>query len=84
MWCVMQDKKKLAIVESEKYQEKTQNTRSRKILETRSSDDNRNRYFIRLETPSSSQSLFPRSVYLVNVVIGILLLIVISWDVLSC
>lgn len=83
----MQDEKELLIVRSEKNSKKAQNTSSRENLETRShhsSDVNRKGSFIVLETPLSSQNQFPRSVYLVNVVIGILLLIVISWDVLSC
>ncbi|TKY64173.1 NTM 9 [Spatholobus suberectus] len=78
-------RKELLTVKSEKDQKNAQNTSSRENLETRrhqSSDVNRKGSFIYMET--SSQSVYPRSVYLVNVVMGILLLIVISWEILSC
>ncbi|XP_061340888.1 NAC domain-containing protein 62-like [Gastrolobium bilobum] len=81
----LEAKKQLPIVESEKDKKKVQNTSSRENLAFRShqsSDVNGIGSFFRLETPS--QSLFPRSVYLANVVLGILLLIVISWEALSC
>ncbi|KAL1367151.1 hypothetical protein HN51_021210 [Arachis hypogaea] len=81
----LEDKKKLTTVEqSRRDQEKAQKTSPGKKLETRSSDVNRIGSFIHLEPCSSSESLTPRAVYLVNVVIGILLLLAISWDVLSC
>ncbi|KAL2336319.1 hypothetical protein Fmac_010765 [Flemingia macrophylla] len=67
--------KKLGTVRSEK---------NVKIVPNQSSDVNKNGSFIYMEPISPNQSLFPRSVCLVNVVIGILLLIVISWEVLSC
>ncbi|KAG5107313.1 hypothetical protein JHK84_044220 [Glycine max] len=78
--------KELLTVKSEKDQKNAQNTSSRGNLKNKSqqsSDVNNNGSFFYMEM-TSNQSLFPRSVYLVNVVIGILLLIVISWDVLSC
>ncbi|ESW07336.1 hypothetical protein PHAVU_010G121100 [Phaseolus vulgaris] len=80
-------RKELVTVKSEKDQKSTQNTSSRGILKIRShqsSNVNSKSSFFYMETTSSNQNLFPRSVYLVNVVIGILLLIVISWDVLLC
>ncbi|KAK4268977.1 hypothetical protein QN277_022193 [Acacia crassicarpa] len=40
--------------------------------------------FIQLETPSSSQNLSSPSVYLGNVVIGLVLFVVIIWEMLSC
>ncbi|KAL2336322.1 hypothetical protein Fmac_010768 [Flemingia macrophylla] len=66
--------KKLGTVRSEK---------NVKIVPNQSSDVNKNGSFIYMEPISPNQSLFPRSVCLVNVVIGILLLIVISWEVSS-
>ncbi|KAK7294564.1 hypothetical protein RJT34_17453 [Clitoria ternatea] len=77
--------KRLLIVESEKDQKNAQNRSSRENTETRSRQSfnvDRKGSFIIMETPLSSQSLFPRSVYLFNIVIGILLLIMITWDVL--
>ncbi|KAL2625290.1 hypothetical protein AAZX31_07G046500 [Glycine max] len=79
-------RKELLTVKSEKDQKNAQNASLRgnfKNKSQQSSDVNNNGSFFYMET-ASNRSLFPRSVYLVNVVIGILLLIVISWDVLSC
>ncbi|KAK7389722.1 hypothetical protein VNO78_25000 [Psophocarpus tetragonolobus] len=78
-------RKELLNVKSEKDQKNAQNTTSRGKFKSRSpqsSDFNNSGSFFYMER--TSNHLFPRSVYLVNVVIGILLLIVISWDVLTC
>ncbi|XP_027334668.1 NAC domain-containing protein 105-like [Abrus precatorius] len=78
---------KLTVEESGKDLKNAQNSSSKENFQTKSHQSsyvNKKGSFIFLETPSSCQSLVPRSVYLVNVVIGIVLLIVISLDVLSC
>ncbi|XP_027334669.1 NAC domain-containing protein 89-like [Abrus precatorius] len=83
----VEDLKELTVVESGKDLNNAQNSNSKENFQTKrhqSSYVNKKGSFIFLETPSSCQSLVPRSVYLVNVVIGIVLLIVISLDVLSC
>ncbi|BAT98206.1 NAC domain-containing protein [Vigna angularis] len=81
----VETRRELVTVKSEKDQKNAQNSSSRRILKTgshQSSDVNSKGSFLYMETISSNQNLFPRSVYLFNVVIGIVLLIVISLDVL--
>ncbi|XP_061359229.1 NAC domain-containing protein 69-like [Gastrolobium bilobum] len=73
-------------LESNKDQNKAQDARSRMNLETTSDQSpvaNRKGSFIYLQTPSISQNPNPRSVYLINVIIGFSLLIFTIWDMLS-
>lgn len=55
-----------------------------KASSSESSGVNGKSSLVQLEKPSSSQNLSAPSVYLGNVVIGLLLFIVIIWEILSC
>ncbi|KAJ8748484.1 hypothetical protein K2173_003381 [Erythroxylum novogranatense] len=54
-----------------------------KLQSNRSRGDDRKSAYIRFETPKSGHEQSPPSVYIVNVVVGLLLFIIILWEMLT-